>query len=392
MDPGLGATQAFDRARRVGRDHAMVGVEMQWYVAALCDFHLDVLEALGDRAGRAGGALQTIISRRVSHDLQGTLLGYRDVVAGHARAMMRVSRVVTEADTIADLARGVLEALTGLEGVVAGFFGRPDPEGRFQFEIGTGEGVEAFVAGPAGQIGAPITTLSGESSGQGPTGRAWRTRAIELSDAYLLDPTTAPWHEIGRRFNWHASTAVPLVDGYGDPRAILNLYAAWAGYFSHPDRLALIAQVKQMMEPALARHLPRRADDQRGDGRNAAPAPTGVRGRGPPAPPGLRSEAREPPREGGERLALSAALGRDAVEVNSLHHQAVDRFADDLEAVAWAPDGVVEAVEGTGDAFLVGVQWHAEGLIDRREERMLLSAFVDSCAVRRAQGVDAPAR
>jgi putative glutamine amidotransferase len=27
---------------------------------------------------------------------------------------------------------------------------------------------------------------------------------------------------------------------------------------------------------------------------------------------------------------------------------------------AVAPDGVVEAVEGTGDAFLVGVQWHPE--------------------------------
>jgi len=85
---------------------------------------------------------------------------------------------------------------------------------------------------------------------------------------------------------------------------------------------------------------------------------------------------------GGSRLA--GALGSEAVEVNSLHHQAVDRLGDGLEAVAWAPDGVVEAVEGTGDVFLVGVQWHAEGLIDRREERLLLSAFVDSAADRRA--------
>lgn len=90
---------------------------------------------------------------------------------------------------------------------------------------------------------------------------------------------------------------------------------------------------------------------------------------------------------GGSRLA--AALGRETVEVNSLHHQAVDRLAEGLEAVAWAPDGVVEAVEGTGEAFLLGVQWHAEGLIDRREERMLLSAFVDSAAVRREGSVAA---
>lgn len=83
----------------------------------------------------------------------------------------------------------------------------------------------------------------------------------------------------------------------------------------------------------------------------------------------------------GSRLA--AALGRDEAEVNSLHHQAVDRLGEGLEAVAWAPDGVVEGVEGTGDAFLLGVQWHAEGLVERPEERLLLSAFVASAAERR---------
>ena len=68
----------------------------------------------------------------------------------------------------------------------------------------------------------------------------------------------------------------------------------------------------------------------------------------------------------GSRLA--AALGREAAEVNSLHHQAVDRLGEGLLAVAWAPDGVVEAVEGEGDAFLLGVQWHAEGMTHRAEE------------------------
>ncbi len=83
----------------------------------------------------------------------------------------------------------------------------------------------------------------------------------------------------------------------------------------------------------------------------------------------------------GSRLA--DALGADAIEVNSLHHQAVDRLGDGLVAVAWAPDGVIEAVEGGGEAFLLGVQWHAEGLMERPEERLLLSAFVVSAAERR---------
>jgi putative glutamine amidotransferase len=43
-----------------------------------------------------------------------------------------------------------------------------------------------------------------------------------------------------------------------------------------------------------------------------------------------------------------------------MHHQAVKRLGSGLVASAVAPDGVIEAVEGTGDGFLVGVQWHPE--------------------------------
>lgn len=81
---------------------------------------------------------------------------------------------------------------------------------------------------------------------------------------------------------------------------------------------------------------------------------------------------------------LESTLGRASVEVNSLHHQAVDRLGEGLEAVAWAPDGVIEAVEGTGEAFLLGVQWHAEGLMADPSERLLLSGFVASAGERRA--------
>ncbi|MFC4637640.1 gamma-glutamyl-gamma-aminobutyrate hydrolase family protein [Deinococcus hohokamensis] len=58
---------------------------------------------------------------------------------------------------------------------------------------------------------------------------------------------------------------------------------------------------------------------------------------------------------------LGAEHGQKAF-VNSYHHQALDRLAPSLRAVAWAPDGLVEAVEGEG---LVAVQWHPEMLLPR---------------------------
>ena len=65
---------------------------------------------------------------------------------------------------------------------------------------------------------------------------------------------------------------------------------------------------------------------------------------------------------------LHAALGVDEIEVDSFHHQALDRVAPDLTVVARAPDGVVEAVELDGDGYVLAVQWELqeEWRVDRR--------------------------
>ncbi len=57
---------------------------------------------------------------------------------------------------------------------------------------------------------------------------------------------------------------------------------------------------------------------------------------------------------------LRALVGVDRLPVNSMHHQAVRRLGAGLVASATADDGVVEALEGAGTPFLVGVQWHPE--------------------------------
>jgi putative glutamine amidotransferase len=63
--------------------------------------------------------------------------------------------------------------------------------------------------------------------------------------------------------------------------------------------------------------------------------------------------------EPGSRLAQLA--GANEIRVNSSHHQSVLAPGKNLRIVAHAPDGVVEAVEWTGDTnWVTGVQWHPE--------------------------------
>lgn len=81
----------------------------------------------------------------------------------------------------------------------------------------------------------------------------------------------------------------------------------------------------------------------------------------------------------GSRLA--SLLGVERLPINSLHHQSVREIGAGLRAVAWAPDGVVEALEGDSEAFVVGVQCHPEALqaeADPRWQRVF-AGFVWSC-------------
>jgi gamma-glutamyl-gamma-aminobutyrate hydrolase PuuD len=60
-------------------------------------------------------------------------------------------------------------------------------------------------------------------------------------------------------------------------------------------------------------------------------------------------------------------------DVNSRHHQAIDRLGDNLRIAARDPeDGTIEAVERPDKRFVVGVQWHPENQspADARQARL----------------------
>jgi putative glutamine amidotransferase len=86
--------------------------------------------------------------------------------------------------------------------------------------------------------------------------------------------------------------------------------------------------------------------------------------------------------EPGSRLA--AIYGTDALEVASWHHQAVGRLGRGLQAVAWAEDGVVEALELEGATWLLAVQWHPEldAAGQGSAEGRLFASFLASAAGR----------
>jgi putative glutamine amidotransferase len=66
---------------------------------------------------------------------------------------------------------------------------------------------------------------------------------------------------------------------------------------------------------------------------------------------------------------LATQLGVTELPANTFHHQALRDIAPGLRVTGRAPDGVIEAVEGTGANFVVGVQCHPEELWERADPR-----------------------
>lgn len=59
---------------------------------------------------------------------------------------------------------------------------------------------------------------------------------------------------------------------------------------------------------------------------------------------------------------LAGIYGASEAKVNTLHHQGIDRLADDLIVEGRSDEGLIEAARYSGDWWALGVQWHPERL------------------------------
>jgi putative glutamine amidotransferase len=116
------------------------------------------------------------------------------------------------------------------------------------------------------------------------------------------------------------------------------------------------------------------------DIRTQIPAARNHELRGPSGVPG-RDRSHSIEIQAGSRLA--AILGERHHAVNSFHHQAVNRPGRGVQIVAWAADGIPEALELPDEPFVLAVQFHPERqyTIDEGLRRLFVE-FVRACEIR----------
>lgn len=88
---------------------------------------------------------------------------------------------------------------------------------------------------------------------------------------------------------------------------------------------------------------------------------------------------------------LDRIMGCNPCRVNALHHQSVDRLGRGLRIVAKDEAGIVQATEGTGPGFLIGVQWHPEFLVHKAPQQRIFAALAEAALEGRKESVAAAA-
>jgi putative glutamine amidotransferase len=83
----------------------------------------------------------------------------------------------------------------------------------------------------------------------------------------------------------------------------------------------------------------------------------------------------------GTRLAKIFAPAAE-LEVNSLHHQAVNKLAPGFRVAGRAEDGIIEAIEQDGPWWVMGVQWHPEVAGRGNGSSDLFADFAAACRLR----------
>lgn len=220
-------------AQRVGRAHALVGVELQLLIESFALFgqqiREEVLPLLG--VGYRDRILE-IIERRIFVDLQVQATAYQRIETELALTAAGIDELIQQTATFSDLVRGVMGLIGGIEVDVSAFFARCDSNGELQIEASQGASGHRYHEAMMSGLLPKISIDSSRVSGQGPGGRAWRSGRIIVSDAWAIESRNRPWQAMGKELGFRSSAAVPLQDDSGKTIALLSLYSGWPRFFS----------------------------------------------------------------------------------------------------------------------------------------------------------------
>ncbi|HEY1610051.1 MAG TPA: EAL domain-containing protein, partial [Paraburkholderia sp.] len=247
--PGLKASDHIETALRVGRVHAIVGLDKEELVQSRGILAASVFRLIGREVDSRALSLFT---RRLNDDLMWQLKAYQKIEDAQQSALLEITRLAWESTSYTDLIHGVIEGLSKHEEIAGCAIGRPDEQGVFHFEAVAGA-IEGYLTQLLEVPDTQIVVSAADPRGQGPVGRAWRSGSIERVINYRTHSHTTPWREIALQHGLRSCAAVPI-RAPGEPTfAVLLLHSKLPGGFIGLHQTAFLDMLQTMLGCAIHR-------------------------------------------------------------------------------------------------------------------------------------------
>lgn len=142
-----------------------------------------------------------------------------------------INRTLVGATTREEIEETVVKRMAGSDAYVFVWIGEHHPGSKTVRPTRWAGDGEAYLE--------DITITTGERpTGNGPTGRAFRTGDVEVAQDIVEDPEFEPWREAAEAQNFRSSAAIPL--RYGDTiYGVLNIYTGQAFAFDEREQEVL---------------------------------------------------------------------------------------------------------------------------------------------------------
>lgn len=255
LSPGITSREQYERAKKVGRIHEMVGVSLPILMETYHLYHAKIEEILSSavltehQRGRLGAALH----QRIQLDVEAQIASHACFEGEIASLLAALDEAIQKAGNLADTLRNTLQALGDFEGIAACLFSRPDAHGVMQIEAEGGKEGAAYAEALRASRVPLFETQASSEAGNGPAGRAWRSGQIQINGSFEENPAMHVWRSEALQRGFRSSAAVPLLDESGQSFAILSLYSDWPGFFSVVTRDAMLRHIQQSLSQALLR-------------------------------------------------------------------------------------------------------------------------------------------
>jgi len=222
-----------DRSRKVGRVHALAGVNGALLTQSMGLYRRLLSEHLNQTFLTARDRYRILLANevRLQDDLQGELKSGIDTTGDYFALLSRP--LPRQGALWIDVRTREVEALGLLPGIQCVFLMRLDSNGVFVVEESSG---------PRGPEGASImrdpkfeAVIDPDSPrGQGLIAHAWRSLMIQRTPSYARDSRVPHWRAVVAPLNIRSAVSIPVRNLDGNAVAVVSLYGAFPNQFESP--------------------------------------------------------------------------------------------------------------------------------------------------------------